>query len=84
MKQIIFSALLVASFSFAGRAQTAQTAPTTTTGTAAKTCTFAERANCTKGSAACCSKMHSSANGTAMAKVDKADKAVKKEDPKQK
>ncbi len=84
MKKIIFSAFLVASFSFAGRAQTAQTAPTTTTGTAAKTCTSAERANCTKGSAACCSKMHSNATGTAMAKVDKADKAVKKEDPRQK
>ena len=81
MKQIIFSALLVASFSFAGRAQTAQTAPTTTTSTATATCATAERAKCAKGGAACCSKMHSNATGTAMAKVDK---AVKKEDPKQK
>ena len=84
MKKIIFSAFLVASFSFAVRAQTAQTAPTTTTGSAKATCTMAERANCTKGNAACCAKMHSNASGTAMAKVDKADKAIKKDDPKQK
>ena len=84
MKKIIFSAFLVASFSFAGRAQTAQTAPTTTNGSAKATCTTAERTNCAKGNAACCAKMHSNASGTAMAKVDKADKAIKKDDPKQK
>ena len=81
MKKFIFSAIMVAVCSVALRAQTAQTTPTTTTSSSAATCTAAEKAKCAKSGAACCSKMHSSANGTAMAKVDK---AVKKEEPKQK
>ena len=83
MKKVIFSAILVAGFSFAMRAQTAETAPTVTKthSMSAATCTPEQKAACTKSGAACCAKAHGAANGTAMAKVDK---AVKKEDPKQK